>query len=55
MKYQGEEKQMDDHKKWSEWTMKPQKQPRKLTHYVSGFVIAFSIILVIGAPDFLVF
>lgn len=34
----------DDQKKWSAWTMKSKKQPRKLTDYAAAVVLLTSVV-----------
>ncbi len=40
--------QEENHNKWSDWTMAPKKQPRKMTDYVSGIVFLTSGIYAFG-------
>lgn len=32
----------DKHQEWSQWTMKPKKEPVKTTTYAAGVVLAMS-------------
>ncbi len=45
----------EQHQKWSEWTMRPKKEPTKLTHYASAFVFVFASFVASGAPQHLPF
>jgi hypothetical protein len=53
MKYTDNENMSHDQRKWSECTLKPKKQPRRLTDYVSMAVIGSSVAIVSGLPEYL--
>ena len=43
--------EVDSHKKWSDWSPRPQREPRKLTHYASGLVLLASTVVASGIPQ----